>query len=419
MMFSMMGITSSIASANVSLIPSATIAITGARSSRMGAMDSNRLMSGGSKDSIRSVMGGSSARNTSIRGGNRVAARSAINGMMDVNKLINGGSAYVIKSFSGSLSAVNSSFNGGNRDMIKSVIGGSKSRNTSTKIGMRVDASSAIGGTTEVNKSIRIGSASVMSFSSGSFNSENASFNTGSKSSPSCCRVVSIKSVKISVSSGNASFARSITGFRKSPNRSITSGSTSSITGSASWIRSDSSGISSSPRGSTSISTLRFSPSNMEPRSSYLTFFSSSILPAAQPALSPILFNCVTTSGPRSSHMVPNNCTPMVFCFNGSSMLESAVMVSWNAFFADSPPAANFFAILSAFKPSDVNPSAVLSDPSIALLESSLIASPTLSRFHAPVHAPFCIIWNISSAVNPSFANCTEYSLMLSIISPE
>ena len=61
----------------------------------------------------------------------------------------------------------------------------------------------------------------------------------------------------------------------------------------------------------------------------------------------------------------------------------------------------------------------MLSEPSIARMENSFTASPTLSRFHAVLSAPDCRSWNIPSAVNPSFENWLEYSLMVSISSPE
>ena len=61
----------------------------------------------------------------------------------------------------------------------------------------------------------------------------------------------------------------------------------------------------------------------------------------------------------------------------------------------------------------------VVSLPSMARTENSFTASPTLSRFQAVPSAPDWRIWNISSADRPSLANWTEYSLMVSISSPE
>ena len=47
----------------------------------------------------------------------------------------------------------------------------------------------------------------------------------------------------------------------------------------------------------------------------------------------------------------------------------------------------------------------VESEPSIALIENSLTASPTLSRLNAPLSAPFSKILKISSAEKPILAN--------------
>ena len=135
--------------------------------------------------------------------------------------------------------------------------------------------------------------------------------------------------------------------------------------------------------------------------------------------LSFTVLNDVTTSGPKSSHIVPNRSTPAVFCASGSFMLASPAMTSSNADLALSPPFANFDAISSAFSPISSNPSFVVLDPSITRIDISFTASPILSRLKAPFSAPFANIENISSASSPTFANCTEYSSILSNNSPE
>ena len=70
-------------------------------------------------------------------------------------------------------------------------------------------------------------------------------------------------------------------------------------------------------------------------------------------------------------------------------MLARAFRVSLKAAFADSPPSPNFAAMSLALNPILLNPSAVLSEPSIARIENSFTASPTLSRLKAPLSAPF------------------------------
>ena len=131
------------------------------------------------------------------------------------------------------------------------------------------------------------------------------------------------------------------------------------------------------------------------------------------------VLNDVTTSAPKSSHIVPNNATPAAFCLTGSLIPASPVITSSNASLAESPPFANFCAISSALSPISVNPLTVVPLQSIALIDNSFTASPILSRLKAPFSAPLTNIENISSASKPSFWNCTEYSLILSIISSE
>ena len=124
-------------------------------------------------------------------------------------------------------------------------------------------------------------------------------------------------------------------------------------------------------------------------------------------------------SVPRSSHMVPNRATPRASRSTWSSTAIRVLITSKNALLAPSPPAAKVAMMFSALYPRDVNASTVLSLPSMARIENSLMASPTLSRFQAVPSAPAWRMLNIPSASKPSFANWEEYSLMVSISSPE
>ena len=92
---------------------------------------------------------------------------------------------------------------------------------------------------------------------------------------------------------------------------------------------------------------------------------------------------------------------------------------SKNALFASSPPPAKVSIMALALYPKSLNACTVVSLPSMARIENSLMASPTLSRFHAVLSAPLCSSWNMPSAVKPSLENWLEYSLMVSISSPE
>ena len=152
---------------------------------------------------------------------------------------------------------------------------------------------------------------------------------------------------------------------------------------------------------------------------SYLVLTSSSIVSLVLSMAPLVVESVVITCGPKSSHMVPKRLTPAALWATGSSILASPWITSLKAAFASWPPAANLFAILSAFMPMASNPCFVVSDPSIARMENSFTASPILSRLNAPFSAPFAKIENMSSASKPSFWNCTEYSSMLSNNSPE
>ena len=136
-------------------------------------------------------------------------------------------------------------------------------------------------------------------------------------------------------------------------------------------------------------------------------------------AASVISANCVTTSGPKSSHIVPNKSTPAIFCCTGSSISANAFIISLKAVFAVSPPCANLLAISSALKPNNSKPCIVVFEPSTARIENSFMASPILSKFHAPESVPCFKIENISSALKPNLSNCTEYSFIVSRNSPE
>ena len=124
-------------------------------------------------------------------------------------------------------------------------------------------------------------------------------------------------------------------------------------------------------------------------------------------------------STPRSSHMVPNRDTPRASRFTWSSTSIRVFRTSKNAVFAPSPPAAKVAMIFSALYPRSSKADTVVSLPSMARIENSLMASPTLSRFHAVLSAPDWRRLNMPSAVKPSFENWLEYSLMVSISSPE
>ena len=95
-------------------------------------------------------------------------------------------------------------------------------------------------------------------------------------------------------------------------------------------------------------------------------------------------------SVPRSSHMVPNKETPMASRATWSSISIRVFNTSKNAWLAPSPPAANVSIIVAALYPRASKAATVVSDPSMARMENSFTASPTLSRFHAVLSAPDC-----------------------------
>ncbi len=88
--------------------------------------------------------------------------------------------------------------------------------------------------------------------------------------------------------------------------------------------------------------------------------------------------------------------------FTSSLSANKAVTVSCVAFFATSPPLANFLRISSAFKFNNSNPSVVLSAVSFTRIPNSLYASPNLSTLNVPFCEPFIKELKNSSAVNPS-----------------
>ena len=135
---------------------------------------------------------------------------------------------------------------------------------------------------------------------------------------------------------------------------------------------------------STSTCIVLQSPPRAPDNVSYFTFASSSTDSLLLSIASLAVDIEVMTCGPRSSHIVPNKLTPAVLCATGSSMEASPFITSLNASFAVSPPAPNFSAIFAASIPRASNPCFVVSEPSIALIENSFTASPTLSRLKAP-----------------------------------
>ena len=124
-------------------------------------------------------------------------------------------------------------------------------------------------------------------------------------------------------------------------------------------------------------------------------------------------------STPRSSHMVPKSLTPTASRWTWSSISSSRSSTWKKARFAFSPPAAKVAIISPASYPRAAKAERVVSLPSMARMENSFTASPTLSRFQAVLSAPDWRIWNMASAERPSFANWTEYSLRVSSSSPE
>ena len=105
----------------------------------------------------------------------------------------------------------------------------------------------------------------------GGINSENSSVNTGRISFTMSIKGGS-KSDRQSISTGSSSSIIGLNCCIISPAASARGGKASSTIGSTASINSLRIGISSSPSGRINISTLRFKPSNMDPRSSYLTF---------------------------------------------------------------------------------------------------------------------------------------------------
>ena len=113
---------------------------------------------------------------------------------------------------------------------------------------------------------------------------------------------------------------------------------------------------------------------------------------------------------PVSSHIVPNNSTPIVFCSSGSDTFPSASKVSCIAFFAASPPSPNAFFVASMSIPNSLK--ALSAVPSFTLIENSFTASPNLSISKTPASAPFLNILNISEAESPICANFGPYSFI-------
>ena len=129
-----------------------------------------------------------------------------------------------------------------------------------------------------------------------------------------------------------------------------------------------------------------------------------------------VFIRAATASSPRSSHMVPINSCPNVYRSCSSSTPIRAAITCCIAFPDDSAPPSNLSDISSALNPSFSRASAAV--PSFQRILYSLTASPNLSMLHVPASAPFASIFIMSSAENPAFLNCTEYSLMVSSMSP-
>ena len=296
-------------------------------------------------------------------------------------RLSKGSRAAWIKDKSGSISDWNSPISGF-RIPSKSCISGSKSCAIKSKIGVSASLISC-------NPSPRICPINSTICPSGSLITKSTS--------PSCSKI----------------------GARDSPSTSI-NGFKDSIKVLSKGIKASPKGTSSMfPRGSIRSSRERFSWSKVAFNPSiFWSFISSSDSDVAY-APSSISASCVTTSGPKSSHIVPNKATPAWLCARGSSISANAWIVWSKASLAESPPAANLAAISSAFNPIAEKPSCVVAEPSTTRIDISLMASPTLSKLKAPDSAPLSMIANISSASRPTFANCTEYSLILSSNSPE
>ena len=157
-------------------------------------------------------------------------------------------------------------------------------------------------------------------------------------------------------------------------------------------------------------------PCIASPKVSYFTAF---ICPIASTDLlispsTPI--SAVQASAPMSSHMVPINPTPALYCRLLSSQSLSALLTWLMASFALSPPFWNFPTTSSALSPRLTRKSFAV--PSFMRMLNSLNASPILSMLQTPVAAPFAIELNISSAPSPACEYWLLYSLITSSKSP-
>ena len=121
-------------------------------------------------------------------------------------------------------------------------------------------------------------------------------------------------------------------------------------------------------------------------------------------------------SAPKSSHMVPNSCTPIVFCSTLSSIENNASDTDSKAFRPVSPPSVKAFFISPTDNPRDCSASSPV--PSFILIPNSFTASPSLSTLNVPLAAPLSSELNIPSASIPICLKCTEYSFILSSKSP-
>ena len=147
---------------------------------------------------------------------------------------------------------------------------------------------------------------------------------------------------------------------------------------------------------------------------------SSSPMAAVRPVTSlnppPIPCNLSKNSGtavaPRSSSGAPNRAMAASAWAAGSSMSFSARMIPNVASAAASPPSNISCWYSSMSRPMMAKASAVASDPSVDRIESSLNASPTLSRSRAPPSPKLVNNRIIVSLDKPRSPNTPPYSFM-------